>query len=230
MKLEVPEGHIEPFRELILLGPKTRNALLEALAEAPPTLMIRELAASVASATRLEEAKVARHLGVLAGLYRTRVSAEESIQQFVEDVCETGRGLFETDEAAQQVDWDSFRGHLAVALRMDEPLGVASKAVEIAVSYERLFAEGKVLTDIRPVFPPEPEKRPLAAMIVHNLKISYYEEGRQKETYFALDSEDLKLLQKELRRAEAKEGTLKAFLSEAKITWLKPEAIENGNS
>jgi hypothetical protein len=54
-------------------------------------------------------------------------------------------------------------------------------------------------------------------MIVHNLKIRYYEDSQLKEMFFALDDNDLIELRKVLDRAENKSKQLAKIISKCDI-------------
>jgi hypothetical protein len=71
---------------------------------------------------------------------------------------------------------------------------------------EHNFKFSKVLTDIRSVFDSS-EDKPLSdgAVIIHNLKITYEDvDGRNKDFFLALDTDDIQQIQKTLEKATKK--------------------------
>jgi hypothetical protein len=78
------------------------------------------------------------------------------------------------------------------------------------------------MTDIRSVFG-QPEDLPLAAGIVHTLKITYHVDDGMKDFYVALDDGDVRTLRELLDRAELKFASLQALLDRAKVPLLESE-------
>lgn len=96
-------------------------------------------------------------------------------------------------------------------------LVLAAKAIAVASDCPRLFSEARILSDLRPVFSEDVTAAPLGAVVTHNLRISYNEEGNEKEFFVYLDSKDLKSLQEQIGRALQKDSTLRRFLENSKL-------------
>jgi hypothetical protein len=54
---------------------------------------------------------------------------------------------------------------------------------------ERLLGGVRILTDGRPVYGQEVQGDPVAVLINHTLKLSYYQDGKPLEFFVALDTE-----------------------------------------
>jgi len=80
---------------------------------------------------------------------------------------------------------------------------------------ERLVHTTRILTDVRPIFDDDADDGPAGAVIMHQLEMSVWTEGRHLEMYFALDEDDLVKLQSDVRRALDKGKTLQGFLDRA---------------
>ena len=144
-------------------------------------------------------------------------------------MCEAGEALRKAEDDSRSVDMDSLRENLITALEMDEPLGTTAKAIDVALSHERIMGDTKILTDIRPLFQSDPSQKPTAATIVHTLSVKFYEHGTPKEMYFALDSQDVQHLISTLERASTKEATLRAVLDGTGITCLQFGAADDAD-
>jgi len=94
-------------------------------------------------------------------------------------------------------------------------LQVGHKAALLQVEHGRVFTNARILTDIRPVFSEPVEEGPLAsALVIHTLKIEYWESGDQKSFFVALDAEDIQTIYEQVERAKLKEKRLRAEISE----------------
>jgi hypothetical protein len=227
MRIRVPEEQSRAFRDLIAMSTAERKALLEAVAAAEPTLMITELAGQVAAALNKESSVLLGQLAVLTGLFMTRVRSGEPVGQFVDDVCAAGQQLLAATKDERPVEWESFRADLSTALQMENPIGVTAKAIDVTLAHQRVFAEARILTDVRPIFYLDPSEKPNAAVVAHTLQISYYENGEAKDYFVAMDAEDLAALGRALDRAGAKEATIRGWLKQCGVTWLNPEEAEH---
>jgi hypothetical protein len=96
------------------------------------------------------------------------------------------------------------------------------KAIQVVQSHQQVFSECKILTDVRPVFN-EIGDEPVAASIIHNLKISYGKDDNSRDFYVVLDDRDLKTLQEQINRAIIKSGSLQKLLSKSEIPCLISE-------
>jgi len=221
MKIRVPKEHIGPFLDFLALTPDARDRLLQEIKASEATFLITDLASKVAGKLGEDEGKVTRFLVVLASLYHSRLHVEKPVEEFVEVVCEAARSARKDQSDERPLDWESVKRGLREALVMDDPLGVTSKATELAMEHGKVFQDARVLTDIRGIFYPDPGIRPSAAIVLHNLKISYSEEdGEEKAVFFGMDPEDIRKLRKELDRALQKESTLTQLLRDARLNWL----------
>jgi hypothetical protein len=100
-------------------------------------------------------------------------------------------------------------------------LDATRKARDLLVEHEHTLHSARILTDIRPVFGPNPDDDPTGALIVHMLKLSYHDESEDvKEIYIALDTGDSDYLIDMFRRAESKAESLKRVLERAKVPYI----------
>jgi hypothetical protein len=78
-------------------------------------------------------------------------------------------------------------------------LFITYRAIGILNDNQRLFLDFNITNDIRPVFVYDENK---GFVIIHNLKFEYRESDKNKEIFFALDSEDLKKLKEGIDKSE----------------------------
>lgn len=105
-----------------------------------------------------------------------------------------------------------------VALLSSGSLDLIGKASELTLEQERFMREARIITDVRPIFGTDPANRPNGAVIVHTLKLSYWDESNEfRDFYIAMDAIDVRNLQALLERAEAKAGSLRSILEKAEV-------------
>lgn len=198
------------------------NRLITALREAPPALLLPGLANEVAKKSELKLPVTAEILKLLSTLDSVRTEENTPLDEFVDQVC---IALKETKLKGLQPEgnnWEDFKQNLSQALSMERSLGVTSKALSVMTRHARVFKDAQVLTDLRAVFQSDPTKSPAAAVVIHNLRITFFENERWKEFFVALDSNDLRQLQSVLSRALKKEESLKSVVNKAGLRCLDP--------
>jgi len=110
----------------------------------------------------------------------------------------------------------SLQDRLSTLLTMPS-LSLIAKAATVVGSHERVFHTARVLTDIRPIFPDDPAQRPVAATIIHTLRLDYFKARSDTEIYISMDREDLLKLSEEVDRALKKGAALEDLLQSANI-------------
>jgi hypothetical protein len=93
----------------------------------------------------------------------------------------------------------------------------AAKTTDIMFANERTHNAARIITEVRPVFDEDLEAPPLAAVVVHQLELSYFENGETKTFYTVLDDGDLEQLKSVVERAQQKSSSIQTFFDKAGI-------------
>lgn len=105
-----------------------------------------------------------------------------------------------------------------VAMLNSGSLDLIGKASELTFEQGRFMREARLMTDIRPIFGTEAVIRPEGAVIVHTLKLSYWDESNEpRDFHLAIDAADIRSLRTLLDRAEAKAESLRSVLRETEV-------------
>ncbi len=83
------------------------------------------------------------------------------------------------------------------------------KANNLSGEFEKLFLDCRVLSDIRIIFSENLDDANQSAVIVHQLKLDYVKHGETQQTFFALDSNDLRKLKISIERALDKDKNIR---------------------
>ena len=123
---------------------------------------------------------------------------------------------------ARKSDFDAtvLRSRLDELLQV-ESIVLASKASAIQREHPNVLMSARVLTDMRPVFGDGPESLQ-GGIVIHSLKHTSIHSNQVQELFFALDDDDLVMLQKTIARAEAKSRTLRSFLENSGLPNMEP--------
>jgi hypothetical protein len=209
MSLTIPEGQEQALKEVVTLPPEKWESLIATLRAAEPSLdldtLVRGLDPSIPAASVL---------GVLAGLYLTRDRDGASLDDFVAEI----REVIQSNERLGQpaVGWDRFLENMKTVLSLTT-LGVAAKALDVLTEHPNTYWSARVLTDVRAIFTSTVDSPPETALIVHTLKIRYFQAPSPREFFVAMDTDDVTKLIKVLQRALEKEKGLKAMMERAGI-------------
>ena len=214
LSLRVPRQDQRAFAHFVMLESEDMAALVKALQSAPPCLSSKELATNIQQQVQIDPKRLRGLVGVVLGLFGAYSAADVSLADFVEDVIDLARRTLESDEA-KKVDWGTLKKYLVKLFSLEDSLGVTSKALGVMIQNQHVYSEARVLSDIRAIFKPHSEE-PVAAVIVHNLRIAYQEGEASREFYVAMDSNDLRDMKKHIDRAITKEAALRKSLDTTK--------------
>src|SRR5262249_12235531 len=106
---------------------------------------------------------------------------------------------------------------IASILACELSLGAVAKARDIIYENDRVFVDGRILTDLRPVFRANASDPPLAGVVVHTLRITYCSSEGHRRFYAVLDLDDLKKLKTVIERAIQKDNTIRKMADSAKL-------------
>ncbi len=221
MALTIPERHKSVIQKLFAMSEESRGAVLKALEKAPPASSPSVLAESIRSEAKLDEGTSKNLIRFFTGMYWAKDIRDAPLPDFVDRVCDAIQAFRDDKLSPADGDWSRFKEFLKKVLSCEDSLGVAAKAQDIMHEHEHTYCEARVLTDIRPVFKSKVEARPAAGVIIHALRLRYHEGQELREFFIALDSEDVADLLRVLRRAQAKEDSLKRLLAESAIPYVE---------
>ncbi len=105
-----------------------------------------------------------------------------------------------------------------------EPLNVLAKSGSLLTNQQRWMQKVQILTDLRPVFETGPKTSLRAGVIVHTLKVSYFENGDAREFFVAMDANDLRDISKQIKRADSKAEVLRSVLDAAEVPYVDDES------
>lgn len=216
MPLSIPERQQKALARLVVLPQSDKDRLAAALDNAEPMVRIDRLATAMAKTTGLAQSDLQDYAFLLGNLYLTKQNHKVPIEELLAETIQVASG----HEKPSPENLESFTAFLTRVMSMDQSFGLVAKASDLLFESEHLTAGTRILTDVRPIFTNDKMNEPRAAIITHNLRISYAsKEGEnQGVMFFALDHEDLVELRDLVTRAiEKEEKLVKKFGAVARI-------------
>ncbi len=224
--LIIPEEQKDALKDIFSMTDDVFSELLQAIKDIPTSLNIYKLSDRVADHTpNIEQKRVSNVLIMLLSLHRLLADATPSLDDLVEDVCES----IEADEDIKIEFTPDTRNAFAHRLRqlLDvERFSVWAKAFDVLHEQANRVASIRVLTDMRPVFDSDAAMPPKGAVITRTLRIRYRHEFRTHEAFFALDATDIDELIDALTRAKAKAENLRLHYGATGTTFYEAESEE----
>ncbi len=215
MGLPIPKKYIPEIEKVRALSDSTTDELVQALENSPVMSRSEEMAARIAE--DVPSVSLDDLIGIadlIYALYQVREYSEFGSSQFLKELVE-GIGEHASPAITKEelaVIQDRFRRLLNI-----DTLNSISKAISLQRDGEHLYCNAKIVSDIRPVFGTDVSSLPVAATIVHTLKLGYHERGEHKEFFILLDEAGLVKLQEVIERAQDKSEALNELLKQAKL-------------
>ena len=220
----VPDTHAELIGKLSELPEAKITEFVNVLRSAGSHFNVEDLSNEVSNRLEIPRALTSGIITVLGSLYLTKDARRAPLEEFVDEVGEALKRSKAFPREAAEARWNSVRRFFLEALALENTLGTAAKAGYVLTQHERIFVNARILTDVRPIFHSEVSETPGAATIIHMLRITERDNHRQQtDTYFALDSNDLRLLKELIDRAQKKEATIRSLMDTAGLKVLEPK-------
>ena len=213
MALEIPIEEASTIAAIRTLPVASVDDLIAGLAGAPLISDPKEMTAYIAKQLpTLSTKQLSPVLDTLYSLYYIRGLSGATDTRFLNDLMDAIRErlkLTQQEVAKLQV---RFKKLLSI-----NTLTAISKAARLQRDGERLYCESKIMSDIRPVFGPDPSESPVGAVLTHTLKLVYHLGKEHKEFHVVLDSDDLESLKDVIIRARFKDKSLRNLLDRTKL-------------
>jgi hypothetical protein len=201
---EIPEKYEITLKELLYLEETSFSELLIGLTRVKPSLSYTAVLQDIGTISGINTEKTKRLLELAIWL--------GSLEEY----------YFQTSGWLELMSNRLIVKRLSELVQNNAIIRLIASAADILSDNRTNFQEARILSEIRPVFGTVEEK-PLAAVIVHNFKIVHYENFRNREFFFTLETKDLLTIQKVITRAIKKSEQLRAVLASADISCLESE-------
>ncbi|MEH2253582.1 hypothetical protein [Nostoc sp.] len=233
--LNIPEQYKIAIEFILNTDDDTINVIISAFHDFPSTVknVLYNISERIVKTQKLDRRTAVNIVETLVSLrqfYKEENLSNEDIVVLISKYIEEDS---EFEVKIEQIE--RFSKRLSSLLKALESiafsLDISEKASNLLIEHERIFSDSRIVTDIRPVFDSETEKKVKAAILIHTLKIQYRDVGGTKEFYVALDSDDLDNLYEQIVIAINHRDVLGSVLQKAEIECINPvgeiEVLEN---
>ena len=214
--VKIPEIYRAALDKIATMPEHEVNDLRDVLASIGVTMKPPSLAAQVSTRLKNPPPELDEIIQSLIGLSLARVGGEVSLEDLARDVVGS---FIRRRDAPKGYDQSIFEKRL-ISLLSIESLALSARAQEIQHDYERVFVSARIVSDIRSVFGISTVE-PVGALIVHNLKITFFEENSMREIFFAMDNADLSNLRKIIDRADTKTTQLEGMIRKSGVQYFE---------
>jgi len=217
--LSIPDSQGAIFRKLSEIREDQFADLARGFGEVRASLSVETFCKGVyAFAASIPEEDVDDYVRLICGLYPLMENHEKSPQRIAADIAETLkqiRSLGFTPEIALLVG-----KRMEKLLSIGKAIAITAKARDVATEQHNVYCGVKIYSDIRPIFSASADSIS-AALVLHNLNISYHQSGEHKDIYFALENSELNELKLAIERAEKKAKQLQEIIKKSEIEYLE---------
>ena len=207
-EFHIPERIKSVVARILRLGDNDYEQILAALESVQPALNVERLIADVSSLLPGTDTGVEEIVRALDSMTHVRLRADRTVEQFLRDITSSFESQFESPQDRKKV-LDRVSAFLST-----KALLVSARAYDLQHDFDRIFVSAKIVSDVRTVFD-QGGKEIQGSIIVHNLNITYAQDGDFKDFYLAMDSADIAKLRAVLDRSDAKTGALKGLIGSA---------------
>jgi hypothetical protein len=219
--LTIPVRYFNGFAKLFSLSDELTESIITSLQKADliinPEKIIRE---SVATSTGFNPEDVKSVSDTIMSLFILHADSYKPLEEMLDELILSLKESNFEGLSFPEEKYNAIKNYLLKLLSIDN-LFLSAKAVNIKFEQEILFAKANVISEILPVFSPNAEEIPKAAMIVHQLGIHYYQDGNHKDFYVRVDLDEIDDLIQILERAKKKAASLQSFLESSNLTYIE---------
>jgi len=214
---EIPKEALPDLKRIAELNEALFNSLLDAFATTDPALTAGQFALKIAhKVPQVGQSDIQAILGITFILYSIRTKSGMSLSPQVLAEGVTNSQLLSKSSVLSPDKKKILSDRIAKLLGFGKSIGVTAKAFDVMTEHERVFCGARILSDIRPIFA-ESTEAANAAVLIHNLQISFHQDGKHHEFYVALDTNDIQVLKNAIERAEQKTVALQSILKQSNV-------------
>jgi hypothetical protein len=205
--IRIPEQGYKGFAKLGALGPEKVRQLGEKLKQQPLTLDLDALVGRLAGDLGIPIADLEEVLyEVLTPVHTLRQRFALTPEQLVQVLTDSLQRYGEEEWKQQHLPgWQAVADALIPLLEPDTFLALLSKAFQLLGTRPATLTHLQILSELRPVYN-EAATDLKALLLTNTLVIQYKVGGHERALHLSLDLDDLRMMDRELKRAHQKNG------------------------
>ena len=208
-KYKIPEQFISGFKELSSLKKNLTYKISDILKKLDigdgPETLAKKLS-DIKDLSKLDLSLISFTIFSLISL-----AQKENIEHLVNNLTQA---YSLKNKEAKKDKITNLKNNLITILNSIDKINLTFKAIELQSEYDKIFTDCRVISDIRLIFLDKLDESPKQALVIHNLKMEYQQDEKIKESFFALDLDDLMKLKEQIERAIEKEKIIKGKINQ----------------
>jgi hypothetical protein len=225
IRLTVPVSARQFLVKIVEQDEASAKQFREGLAQVGPSASVSDLADRLAPLLGEPADELRELLTVLASMIQTLERVEASVSDFADGVVNSMQRL-ELGDLEYSAELKKLAARRISDYLNSKALFLTGKAIELAMSYDAVYADCRIISDFRPLFSEGTDPSPVYGVITHNLAIEVHGDAGHEKHYFALNSTDLDDLRTAIERALKKDQKLREMGRIADIGVLTGEPRE----
>lgn len=200
-QLRIPESFLPAWKAFASLDEEGLARVTLAIRGARPSLRVQVFLQQAAQAMPVDVAVQRPLLEMLLNLAVLRIEVPRPTEALLADL----RGYVDTlgPDFAPRTNWETLGATLGQIIAAPA-LVLTAKAEDVMSQHQHVLTSARAFTDVRPVFSDDVAQGPVGGVVVHTLRLEYYDGESEKSFYLAMDNEDVQSLLDVLDRARLK--------------------------
>ncbi|HEY6184979.1 MAG TPA: hypothetical protein VIW67_22255 [Terriglobales bacterium] len=215
--ITIPVSEFPALLSIVAFSDAEFSALAKVLEEIPASLSRKKYVENLSGkfpALKPDQANLL--LAAIFGMYSAKEKSKLSVSGMAEVIATAASESAEYGSAFSGGKAELLKSRVSQLLSIGKSFALTLKAADILTEVDNVFCGSRILSDIRPVFMDSPEIA-AAAIILHNLQISFHHLGKHQEFYVTLEEGELQQLRDTIDRAQAKNAALKSIIAKAEL-------------
>ena len=223
LRIRIPKDRQTGFVRLLELNDDGFDELMTVLDRTPLIYRTDKMISTLIADLKIISQDIATEIiKSVFPLYSIQSESELPINAFVEEICKIIERTPSINIDLSGSNRDELNKRLTKLLSV-QSANIASKAKSLMFEHNHIFQSARIFTDVRPVFGQDITEAPVAYVIVHMVRIRYFEDGQIKEFFAALDTNDVQKLNDVTERAKLKVKSLKSAMQDADLPYVDEE-------
>jgi len=209
------ERELNSFIKWTEIPEDQRKIVLQELENTEPRMGFDELELRLKEKSNLKIEEIQSIIRSMISIFLNYYETDKPVDEFIEEI------IMKFERIDTEINKEEISNFVNQILKLEHNLGIMTKAISVMTDHAHIFNRSRILTDLRPIFRRDIQESPKNAVIIHNLKILYRQDGKSNDFFVAMDSKDLSELKNVIERAQTKEKSLKQLCSLKEIKLLE---------
>ena len=201
-KYQIPDAYKSGFILISNLKKDDMDLICETIRSAEVGVQPEDLVSLLQGKTSISYAELLQIFKTIFSLINLNIDGDGKTDELIIDLVNS---FSENISGRNYNEPNALQENLSRILSTQGKIKHTIKAYNLLSENEKVYLESRIISDIRLVFDTDLETKTRGAVLLHQLKLTYKQDGDVKESFIALDSNDLNDLKDSITRAIEKE-------------------------